>query len=75
MQDGNSPRQDRQLVNVAPRSGDTESGNHRASLNDKSRKAPNSKPDLYNTSELPQIQVTKTPKVPTNVFQTIMGPD
>mgnify|MGYP006108900015 CR=1 FL=1 len=52
MQDGNSPRHDRQIVNVAPRSGDTESGgNQRASLNDKSRKAP----DLYNTSELPQI--------------------
>jgi len=64
MQDGNSPRHDRQIVNVAPRSGDTESGNHRASLNDKSRKAP----DLYNTSELPQIQITKTPKVTPNVF-------
>ena len=51
MNDGNSPRHDRESGHVAPRSGDTESGNNRASINDKSRKAA----DLYNTSELPQI--------------------
>ena len=52
MQDGNSPRHDRQIFNVAPKSGDSESGgNQRASLNDRSRKGP----DLYNTSELPPI--------------------
>jgi len=69
MNDGNSPRHDRESGHVAPRGGDTESGNNRASINDKSRKAA----DLYNTSELPQIQVTKTPKAPlvaANVFST-----
>ena len=68
MQDGNSPRNDRQMVNVAPRSGDTESGNNRASLMEK-RKA-----DLYNTSELPPIQSAAKTKAPTpNVFQPIIG--